>query len=127
MGLNELFELTSQVASTALPIIGCVVLVYLAIFFKHLITVVKEASKTVQSLKTTLDTTERQLQALDKPLNTLNELSETVDYVHEAGKHAVRSTMVTIIENFSVIKDWLLGKVNKSSTDTEASEDISHE
>ncbi|WP_279073726.1 DUF948 domain-containing protein, partial [Amedibacillus dolichus] len=84
MGLNELFELTSQVASTALPIIGCVVLVYLAIFFKHLITVVKEANKTVQSLKATLDTTERQLNALDKPLNTLNELSETVDYVHEA-------------------------------------------
>ena len=51
MGLNELFELTSQVASTALPIIGCIVLVYLAIFFKHLITVVKEANKTVQSLK----------------------------------------------------------------------------
>ncbi|MEG0274412.1 MAG: histidine kinase [Longicatena sp.] len=116
MGLDQLFELTSQVASTALPIRGVIVLIFLAIFVKHLICVMKSANEAVISMKKTLDTTNRQLETLDKPLNTLNELSETVDCVHEASKTAVRSTIVTVIENFSSIKDWVMSVVSKDKT-----------
>ncbi|MEG0736010.1 histidine kinase [Amedibacillus sp. YH-ame10] len=116
MGLDQLFELTSQVASTALPILGVIVLIFLAIFVKHLICVMKSANEAVISMKKTLDTTNRQLETLDKPLNTLNELSETVDCVHEASKTAVRSTIVTVIENFSSIKDWVMSVVSKDKT-----------
>lgn len=38
------------------------------------------------------------LQKLEKPLQTVNELSETIDMVHEASRNAVRSALVTIIE-----------------------------
>lgn len=113
MGLDDLLELTSNVAGKVLPILGVVVLIFLAMFFKHLIQVLKSANEAVVSMKQTLDTTNRQLETLDKPLNTLNELSETVDCVHEAGKHAVRSTLVTAIENFSAIKDWVLTMAKK--------------
>lgn len=41
MGLDQLLELTSSVASKALPICGVVVLIFLAVFVKHLIVLLK--------------------------------------------------------------------------------------
>ncbi len=108
MGLDQLLELTSNVAAKALPIVGVIVLIFLVIFVRHLIVLLKSANEAVISMKKTLDTTNKELETLEKPLQTLNELSETVDSVHEASKHAVRSTMVMVIENFSLIKDWII-------------------
>lgn len=113
MGLDQLLELTSSVASKALPICGVVVLIFLAVFVKHLIVLLKNANDAVVKMSKTLETTNRQLETLDKQLNTLNELSETVDCVHEASKHAVRSTLVAVIENFSSIKDWVFAGMKK--------------
>lgn len=118
MGLDQLFELTSQVASKALPILGVIVLIFLAIFIKHLINVMKNANEAVIHMGKTLDTANRQLESLDKPLHTLNEISDTVDCVHEASKSAVRSTVAMIIENFSSIKDWVYSTVKKDKADT---------
>ena len=113
MGLDQLLELTSSVASKALPICGVVVLIFLAVLVKHLIVLLTNATDAVVTMALTLGTTNRQLETLDKPLNTLNELSETVDCVHEASKHAVRSTLVAVIENFSSIKDWVFAGMKK--------------
>ena len=44
MGLDQLLELTSSVASKALPICGVVVLIFLAVFVKHLIVLLKNAN-----------------------------------------------------------------------------------
>lgn len=115
MGLDQLLDLTSNVAIKVLPIAGVVVLIYLAIFVRHLVVLLKSANTAVHTMSQTLDTANRQLETLDKPLHTLNELSETVDSVHEAGKHAVRTTLVTIIENFSSIKDWVLSGIKKDT------------
>ena len=76
MGLDQLLELTSSVASKALPICGVVVLIFLAVFVKHLIVLLKNANDAVVKMAKTLETTNRQLETLDKPLNTLNELVE---------------------------------------------------
>ena len=113
MGLDQLLELTSSVASKALPICGVVVLIFLAVFVKHLIVLLKNANDAVVKMSKTLETTNRQLETLDKPLNTLYALSETVDCVQEASKHAVRSTLVAVIENFSSIKDWVFAGMKK--------------
>lgn len=117
MGLDQLLDLTSNVAIKVLPIVGVVVLIYLAIFVKHLVVFLKSANTAAHTMSQTLDTANRQLETLDKPLHTLNELSETVDSVHEAGKHAVRTTLITIIENFSSIKDWALSGIKKNTCD----------
>lgn len=117
MGLDQLLELTSSVASKALPICGVVVLIFLAMFVKHLITLLKSANDAVIAMGKTMDTANRQLETLEKPLNTLQELSETVDCVHEASKHAVRSTLVAIIENFSSIKDWIFASMKKEDVE----------
>lgn len=127
MGLDQLLELTSSVAGKALPIAGLVVLIFLAIFVKHLIILLKSANDAVINMAKTMDTANRQLETLDKPLNTLNELSDTVDCVHEASKNAVRSTLVTIIENFSSIKDWILASIKKDSSEQEDEDDLGSE
>ena len=113
MGLNELLELTSAVAVKILPSLGVIALIFLIIFLKRLAAVVVNADTVVSAMKETLDTTNPQLETVDKPLNTLNELSDTVDAVHEASKTAVKSAVVAIIENFSTIKDWALTKTQK--------------
>lgn len=114
MGLDQLLELTSSVSLKVLPILGVIALIFLIIFLKRLVTVVTNANHAVDSMKVTLDTTNRQLETLDKPLNTISELSDTVDAVHEASKTAVKSAAVAIVENFSTIKDWALNKTQKS-------------
>lgn len=118
MGLDQLLELTSAVASKLLPILGAVLLVFLIIFFRRLIQLLVSAKQAADTADETLKITNRQLNALDKPLNTLNELSETVDNVHEMSKNVVRSTLVAIIENFSSIKNWVL-RTAKQEDDAE--------
>lgn len=110
MTLDQFLDFASEVAGKALPILGFIALVFLILFFKHLIVLLKTTNDAVQSMKTTLDTANKELEALEKPLNTLNELSDTVDTVHEASKTAVRSALVAIIENLGAIKDWALNK-----------------
>ena len=117
MGLDQLLELTSNVAAKALPIVGVIVLIFLVIFVRHLIVLLKSANEAVISMKKTLDTTNKELETLEKPLQTLNELSETVDSVHEAS-----STMVMVIENFSLIKDWILHHMGKDGSDEQQEE-----
>ena len=64
---------------------------------------------------------------LEKPLQTVNELSETVDLVHEASRNAVRSALVTIIENASSIKDWIFAKKNEGPNEDAAVQEAGHE
>ena len=116
MGLDQLLIFTSNVASLVLPIVGVVILVFLAIFVKRLLAVLKHADEAIVNLNSALDTANKELKALEKPLNTLNELSDTVDCVHEASKQAVRSSMVMVIENLSVIKNWVLSHMGKDAS-----------
>lgn len=117
MGLDQLLDLTSAVSYKVLPILGVVSLIFLIIFLRHLCKLMKESMETVKSMKHTIDLTSQQLDLLGKPLNTLNALSETVDNVHEASKHAVRSAFVAIMDNFSVIKDWAFKTKSKEDSD----------
>lgn len=51
MGLDQLLELTSNVAAKALPIVGVIVLIFLVIFVRHLIVLLKSANEAVISMK----------------------------------------------------------------------------
>ena len=58
---------------------------------------------TISSLKITLDSASKQIDALDKPLQTLNDLSETVDHVHDASKSIMKSVLSALVENVSSV------------------------
>lgn len=123
MGLDELLELTSRVAIKLLPILGVAVLWYLIVLLKRGISLLQRVEESTGKVDETVVTLNRQLQSLDKPLSTLNDLSDTVDYVHEASKSAVRSTTAILIENFANIKDWAFAKFNATDTEKETNKE----
>ncbi len=103
MELDQLLNLTSVVAGKALPILGAVAIVFLIIFLRKLIRLMITTNDTISSLKITLDSASKQIDALDKPLQTLNDLSETVDHVHDASKSIMKSVLSALVENVSSV------------------------
>ena len=117
MTLDSFLILLSDTAWKLVPVVLVVLLIYVIILLRHAIELAKQT-------KQTMHTVQDDLKKLDKPLQTVNELSETIDLVHEASRNAVRSVLVTIIENASSIKDWIL---SKKRTDEERSEQVQEE
>ena len=103
MTLDDFLVLLSDTAWKLVPVVIVVLLIYGILLVRQAIDLTKQTKKT-------LETIDDVLKKLDKPLHTINELSETVDLVHEASRNAVRSALVTIIENASNIKEWILSK-----------------
>lgn len=103
MELDQLLNLTSVVAGKALPILGAVAIVFLIIFLRKLIQLMMTTNDTISSLKITLDSASKQIDALDKPMQTLNDLSETVDHVHDASKSVMKSVLNALVENVSSV------------------------
>ena len=114
MTLDSFLIFLSDTAWKLVPVVLVVLLIYVIILLRHAIELAKQT-------KQTMHTVQDDLKKLDKPLQTVNELSETIDLVHEASRNAVRSVLVTIIENASSIKDWIL---SKKRTDEERSEQV---
>lgn len=114
MTLDSFLILLSDTAWKLVPVVLVVLLIYVIILLRHAIELAKQT-------KQTMHTVQDDLKKLDKPLQTVNELSETIDLVHEASRNAVRSVLVTIIENASSIKNWIL---SKKRTDEERSEQV---
>ena len=114
MTLDSFLILLSDTAWKLVPVVLVVLLIYVIILLRLAIELAKQT-------KQTMHTVQDDLKKLDKPLQTVNELSETIDLVHEASRNAVRSVLVTIIENASSIKDWIL---SKKRTDEERSEQV---
>ena len=115
MTLDSLLVLLSDTAWKLVPIVLIVLLIYVILLLRHAIILARETKKAV-------DMVNQDLQKLEKPLQTVNELSETIDMVHEASRNAVRSALVTIIENASNIKEWICSKKNEHVVSSEAQE-----
>lgn len=111
MTVNEFFSTIAMVAGWILPVLGVVVLVYIILILKELLQTVKIATKT-------LDTTEQQIRKLDAPLSTAENISHTIDEVHETTKKAVKTAANTVVKNVDQIKNWVNTKKN-SVMDTE--------
>ncbi|HJC36527.1 MAG TPA: histidine kinase [Candidatus Merdibacter merdavium] len=121
MTLDSFVALLSDTAWKLVPVAAVILLIYLIVFVHRLLGVLKNVNGT-------LKTVDQDLQKLEKPLQTVNELSETVDLVHEASRNAVRSALVTIIENASSIKDWIFSKKKEESqTEGIVAEEDAHE
>lgn len=99
MTVNEFFSTVAMVAGWILPVLGIVVLVYVILILKELLQTVKSATRT-------LDTTEQQLRKLDAPLSTAENISHTIDEVHETTRKAVKTAASTVVKNVDQIKNW---------------------
>ncbi len=106
MQLESFFESISFISLKVLPLLGVVLLVYLIIMIKNVITCLKSATKT-------LDEANNQLRKLDVPLNTVAEISKSVDYVHDLTKESVKSVSTTIYQNMNQVKELFNKTIHK--------------
>lgn len=121
MGTDQFIELLSDVCLALLPVAGFVLLVYLIILVKNII-------KTLKQVNVIIDDCDKQVRKLDKPLDTINHVSETVDNIHDATKSAVSSAAAMIISNSNKIVDWVKQKNHKVYDSVkEEADDVVHE
>jgi uncharacterized protein YoxC len=117
MGSDQLIELLSQVSYKLLPVAGLILLIFLIVFFKGLIDAMK-------SLKETLETTNDQIRKLDKPLETVEDLSNTIDKVHNASKGAIGKGINIAKDGLDTVVEKMQKKKENNSGSTIIVEEV---
>ncbi len=100
MQLENFFNSISFISIKLLPLLGIILLVYLIIMVKNLIVTLKTANKTLEEVNI-------QIRKLDVPLNTVSEISKSIDNVHELTKESVKSISVNIYQALNTIKEQI--------------------
>lgn len=108
MTTDQFIEFFSELCSKLLPIVGVIVLIYIILLLRKIIQFFVSLQKTMVTVDSTVSVVEEQIRKLDAPLNTVTEFSETLDNLHEMSQNAVKSTLLALISNLNVIRDWLL-------------------
>lgn len=99
MSAEEFLSGFAKFASYLLPIVGVVVLIYLVILMKKLIETLKELDKTMVLV-------DDQVKKLDEPLATVQQLSASVDDMHNKTRDVLKNASHAAEENISKAKIW---------------------
>ena len=124
--LNEsadFLTLLSEFAVQVLPVVGVVVLVLLAKIFLELLKVVRGLDTTVDKVNHTLDGVDRSMDKLQAPLNTVENLSYTVDNVHEFTKNSFVKSVGLVNENLDFFF-YFSGSLFKKDKEPEVKDDL---
>lgn len=103
MDMNQLLGAIAQLFGYLLPVAGVVALVYLAFLFKQLIETLKEFDKTLVIVN-------EQVRKLDVPLETIENVSKSVDDVNTKAREVAAKTVDSIDKGSKQAKDWLAEK-----------------
>lgn len=119
IGETKFFTELSQFASLLLPIVGVAVLLILCKVLWELVHVVKNLDTTVTKVNTTIDKVDHTIDQLDAPLQTVANVSKSVDDVLHFVRHSVVEKSVNmIVDNYSVVKEWAMSLFSKESKAT---------
>lgn len=118
MGTQDFIDMLHNVCDELLPIVLFVLIIYVIKFIRGILKTLNTLNKTLNTTTQVLENCDKQITKLDAPLATVNELSQTVDQVHEVTKNALTSSLVILINNLSTIKDYLLKKMGNDTEDT---------
>ena len=116
MQLEEFFNTLSFICMKVLPLLGVILAIYLILMIRNLIVCLKSASKT-------LDEANNQLRKLDVPLNTVSEISKSVDHVHDLTKESLKSISVSLFQSLSALKEWLIKFTHKEEQEMQTVDD----
>lgn len=108
MDMNSFLEALAQFFRYFLPVVGVIALIYLVLFLKKLIETLKEVDKTLAIL-------DDQVKKLDAPLETVENLSKTIDDANTKVREAAINTSKTFSENKDKIKNWVNEKKEDGS------------
>lgn len=108
MDMNSFLEALAQFFRYFLPVVGVIALVYLILFLKKLIETLKEVDKTLVLL-------DDQVKKLDAPLETVENLSKTIDDANTKVREVAINTSKTLNENKDKLKTWVNDKKEDGS------------
>lgn len=86
-------ENISEFFNQLLPILGAIVLLVLAVVFYQVIRLLAELVITVKKVNITVNDVNNKLVALDAPVQTVKNISTSVDSGFKAGGHAVSNVV----------------------------------
>ena len=109
--LDQLLLSLKEVCELLLPVMGVVVIIYLALLFRKLIQLLTKA-------ETLLNNVDNKVTRLEKPLDTVESICGTIDNVHVATVNGVNGAIDYIVHNFSTIMDWFKEVIEKRKGNT---------
>lgn len=111
--IDELLITLKDICILLLPILGAVVLVYLILILRKLLVTLTKVNQVITNV-------DGKINQLEAPLNTVTQLSHTIDGVHEASVKGVNSAIEFIVKNMGAISGWfkeLMNEFNKHDSD----------
>jgi len=118
--MNELLAALDNVSRQLLPILGCLVLIFLVFMIRETIKFMKNLSVSLDKVNKTIDSVDESLKQLQVPINTIVTISHTVDLVHAYSTKVARETIDYIISNIALIKDWLMQLMHNKQSKEES-------
>lgn len=103
--MDQFLTASANLANILMPTVLLIVLIFVLILLYRMIVLFKTLNDTVAKTHKTIDLLDTSIEKLQKPLDTVAKISETVDKVHEAGITAVKQTKEYLSRNSKQIKD----------------------
>lgn len=103
--MDQFLTASANLANILMPTVLLIVLVFVLVLLYRMIVLLKTLNDTVVKTQKTIDLLDVSIEKIQKPLDTVVKLSETVDRVHEAGITAVKQTKEYLSRNSKQIKE----------------------
>jgi len=117
--MDEFLIILSDYCLLFLPILGCIILVFIVLMVRKAIKFIDELNLTLNKVNKSIDTLDKSLEQLQVPLNTVVTISHTIDTIHAYGSKAISELIDFIVENIILIKEWLDRVLNKKKDQNE--------
>lgn len=123
-GSGDFIDMLSVFSKQILPIVGVVALVLLSVALWHLVKFIKSLDTTIDKVNHTIDNVDQSVDKLQVPLETLENISYSVDSVHEFAKDTIVKSVDMITDNFEIVKEWATSLFKKDEKHDEEFVDV---
>ncbi|CAM3658856.1 hypothetical protein ERUR111494_05590 [Erysipelothrix urinaevulpis] len=126
--VDDLLLSLNELSSVLIPVVALICLILLALLLYRVYLVLKRLPQTLDKVEKVLESTNDSVEKLEKPLDTLNNVSGTVDMVNNATAGAVNSIASFSLKHSDALlnsmKDLVGKKKHKNEEDEYTEEDF---
>lgn len=106
--MDEIFKVLNEAAVILLPILGAIVLFFLAVFIYKLIKTLDNLQRSIHTVDHTLSQVDKYVEQLEQPVSTLLRVSAGVNTVASTTESIISKLIKFIAENFEWLKDAVM-------------------